>query len=301
MKNRPPATISRALRPLATVRALLLSVALGLVLPFIAPGQAQAATLLAIDLGGTGAETGFQPWSVGGDGVSIRTTTLGGYDLTLAGGVNASDLTTLNPNYSLNQRLRSGLSDSGSFTLGDLLIDRVVATVAAGKTNEAGSGLLLQLSGFEASTQYEIQLWGYEHNNRGTAKNVEFFDLSSGSEISLGSYTTTINQLPLTNDDFSITAIVTSDAAGNIILKSRSNFDGIGIFNGVTVTAVPEPGLPALLLIGSTALLLQRRRRRGGSVISHQRRVIHPHTLRVRAPGVRCWESKVHSPQFGVR
>lgn len=260
-----PATASRALRPLVT--ALLLS--LGLVLPFIAAGQAQAATLLAIDLGGTGAETGFLPWSVGGDGVSIRTTTLGGYDLTLAGGVNASDLTTLNLNYSINQRLRTGLSDSGSFTLGDLLIDRVVATVAAGKTNEAGSGLLLQLSGFEASTQYEVQLWGYEHNNRGTAKNVEFFDLSSGSDISLGSYTTTVNQLPLTNDDFSITAIVTSDAAGNIILKSRSNFDGIGIFNGVTVTAVPEPGLPALLLIGSTALLLQRRRR-GGSVISDQ-------------------------------
>lgn len=222
--------------------------------------NSHAATLLSVDLGGTGAETGFLAWSVGADGSSLRTTTLGGYGLTLAGGVTAADLTTLNANYSLNQRLRSGLSDSGSFTLADLLIDRVVATVVPGKTNESGSGLLLQLSGFDANTEYEVQLWGYEHNNRGTAKNVEFFNLSSGSEVSLGGYTTTVNQLPLTNDDFSVTAMVTSDAMGNIILKSRSNFDGIGIFNGVTVTAVPEPGQAALLLFGCTVLMLRRRR-----------------------------------------
>lgn len=222
--------------------------------------SSQAATLLSVDFGGGAIQSGFTQWSIGGDGSSIRTTTLGGYGLTVAGGVTAADLTTLNTNYSLNERNRDTLTNSGDFTMRNLYLDRIVATVAAGKTAEANSGLLLQLSGFEANTQYEVQLWGYEHNNRGTTKFVNFYDLTTGTEELLGGYNTGMDLTPTNNNDFSITKIVTSDAEGNIILKSRSNYDGIGIYNGITVSQVPEPGIATLTLIGTTAIFLRRRR-----------------------------------------
>lgn len=241
---------------------LFLAAACALSLLLLAAAPARAATLLSVDFGSGGAETGFVQWSTGGDGTGIRSTTLGVYSLKLAGGVTVADLATANSQFSVNERTRPAMTDSGAFTYRDLYYDRVVGTILSGSA-PAGAGLLLQLGGFDPNTEYVLQLWGYEHNNRGVEKFVNFYDLTSGSETLLGGFTTTVNQLPLDNDDFSITATVTSDAAGNIILKSRSNFDGVGIFNGVTVSSVPEPGIASLTLLGTCAIFLRRRRRHG--------------------------------------
>lgn len=222
--------------------------------------SSQAATLLSVDFGPGGAQAGFTQWSIGADGASIRTTTIGGYNLTLAAGVTAADLTTLNTRYSLNERQRGGLTNSGEFTLSNLYSDRVVAVTLTGNTAQADAGLLLQLSGFEANTEYDIQLWGYEHNNRGTTKFVNFYDLTSGTQELLSGYNTGMDLAPTANDDFSIMDRVTSDANGNIILKSISNYDGIGIYNGITVSQVPEPSIATLTLLGTTAIFLRRRR-----------------------------------------
>lgn len=222
-----------------------------------------AATLLSVDFGNGNAETGFTKWSIGADGASIRTTTIGSYGLTLAGGVTATDLTTLNPRYSLNERLR-GLTDNGAVTYGDVFNDRAVAVLLGGQTLQTGAGLLLQISGFEPNTEYIVQLWGYEHNNTGTAKFVDFYNLTGGTETLLSGYTTTAGQTPLTNNDFSITATVTTDADGKLILKSRSNYDGLGIFNGITVSsvaAVPEPTVGMLGVMGVMGIVMRRRRK----------------------------------------
>lgn len=226
--------------------------------------SASAATLLSVDFGGGNAETGFTKWTIGADGASIRSTTVGSYGLTMAGGVTAADLTTLNTRYSLNDRSRGGPADSGAMTYGDVFSDRAVATLIPGQTLQTGAGLLLQISGFEPNTAYVVQLWGYEHNNTGTAKFVDFYDLSSGIEALLGGYTTTAGQTPLTNNDFSITATVTTDANGNLIFKSRSNYDGLGIFNGITVSsvaAVPEPTVGMLGALGVMGIVMRRRRK----------------------------------------
>lgn len=233
-------------------------------LVFLCVSSASAATLLSVDIGNGNAETGFTKWSVGGDGASIRTTTIGSYGLTMAGGVVAADLTTLNTRYSINERNRGGPTDTGALTYGDVFSDRAVATLIPGQTVQSGAGLLLQISGFEPNTAYQVQLWGYEHNNTGSAKFVDFYDLSSGTETLIGGFTTTAGQTPTTNNDFSVTGTVMSDANGNLIFKSRSNYDGLGIFNGITVSsvaAVPEPTVGMLGVMGVMGIVLRRRRK----------------------------------------
>jgi len=172
---------------------------------------------------------------------------------TVGGGADVAGFLDPANGIQINQRERGGPGNSGSFTYSDLFRDRFVVN-AAGAT-----GLYLSLEGLAANTTFTIQLWAYEHNNIGSSKNVEFFNATSGTEVSIGGFTTTANTAPVSNDSYSITANVTSDASGRLILKSVSNFDGQGIFNGFVLTAIPEPTSSSLML-GGLALIGFRRR-----------------------------------------
>ncbi|HSI11775.1 MAG TPA: hypothetical protein VK961_07005 [Chthoniobacter sp.] len=232
-----------------------------------AHSSAEAGTLVSVDLGTT-TQSGFQQWNVGADGTGLRTTTFTITDfVSVPGGLltaylgAGNDATNINNDSgTINTRIRANApANSGSFTLTNLLNDRVVSTTGA------GTGLFLSLSGFAPSTTFTIQVWGYDTQNSPAtgAKPGTFtlYDRTAGANTSLGSFTTTAGQLPTDNNTFSVIGTVTSDANGVIVVESISNMDGTGIMNGFVVSTVPEPAATSLALCGIVTLAARRRRR----------------------------------------
>jgi hypothetical protein len=231
----------------------------------LAATSLQAATLISIDMGSSNAQAGFETfllpqqdgntglvtrtYSVG-DLLSVPTGTLG---VTLVAGNNAVDLSA-NTTTSMNQRDRvTNPADTANFTYNGLLRDRIVAV---GGT--AGTGLFLQLTGLQPNTAFVLQTWGYDNAKAGTNT---LYDRTLGQDQALGSYTAGANVQPANNNSFSITATVTSDANGRVLVQSRSGIDGSGIMNGFVLSTIPEPGTGSLLALSGGALLARRRRK----------------------------------------
>lgn len=226
--------------------------------------SADAAVVLAVDFGGNSGnlQSGFQGFTNPPDAAISATQSYSGISVTLSGGVQTNGTTGY-----LNARDRPHAPpDAGAFTNFSLLRDRIVAN---GGSNAALHGVLLTIGGLMANTDYTIQVWGFDTRaavDGGGAKagtNV-LWDNSNGSDYELGRYTMTAGQLPVDNNSFSITATVTTDASGVLMVRSfnpgSDRIDGPGIMNGFVLSIVPEPSSSLLILSGAGLFLVKRRR-----------------------------------------
>jgi hypothetical protein len=225
-----------------------------------ATSSLHAAPILSVDIAGSPIQSGFVGGFTGADGAGPRTSTFpvadpavitGTVTGVIACGSNPSDMSQNTSN--LNLRTRANPTNSGDFTYAALYQDRIVGLAP-------GAGLFLELSGLTPNTAFSIQVWGYDNAKAG---NFSLFNRTDGLNDLLGSYTVTAGALPASNDQFSVTGMVTSDATGKIVVQSSSNIDGVGIMNGFVLSTVPEPG-SALALAAAGGLLISRRRRRFG-------------------------------------
>jgi len=254
-----------------TTRWLRAAGAAALLLSFsLAPSHsALAATVLGLDFGSGSTQSGFSGFALTTDGPGPVSRTFSVSDsisspslsitATVAAGSDATNMA--NNTGSLNQRTRGNApANSGAFTQNALLQDRIVSTT--------GAGLFLELTGLAPNTTFSIQVWGYDTQTTGTmigSKSGTFtlLDRTNGANTTLGSITNTLGQLPTDNNTFSITANVTSDANGKIVVQSVSNIDGTGILTGaaISTSTVPEPGRGMMGLMGLGLLLWRRRRK----------------------------------------
>jgi len=250
------------------------------------------AALLSVDFAAAAApdpgnplQPGFQEWVMGSasdtappvtNPTKSFSTSAGSIVATIAGGSSIAAFSGIG-NIQINTRARAGIANSGDFTQSALLNERFVST--GSPTNVAtpsgiGNGLYLRLTGLAASTTYTIQVWGVDYT-AGALKSGYFhlFDATNEgagytSLPSLGSYSigstpssggassgiTTISN----NNQYSVTANVTTDSTGTLIVKSISNIDGSGIMNGFVL--IPEPSSAVLLFGAMGGLVLLRRR-----------------------------------------
>lgn len=158
----------------------------------------------------------------------------------------------------------NNLGDNGTFTQGDLLRDLFT------NVNETTNGTTIYLSGLAANTPYQIKLFSYDNSNANSL--FAYYDTTATTGVGgtkTGTGTGTLlgqfnNQsgagtYPNDNNDFSLTATVTSSATGFISLGHTSSLSG-GAVNGFELTAVPEPS-SAMAFVSGLAFLIVRRRR----------------------------------------
>lgn len=115
--------------------------------------------------------------------------------------------------------------------------------------------ITLTIDGFAADTQYEMQVWAWNKQD-GTYSN--WADLTGGGNNPLGTITPTSAD-PTSDNDYSLTFSVTSDAIGQIVFQGTgagtTNYNGLTV-NGFRISEasgdVPEPG--TLLLLGTGAI-----------------------------------------------
>jgi len=222
-------------------------------------GSANAVIVLAVDFGRSDAgagltEPGFSTFHITGanrDPGVTETQTFGAFTVSVfpsnqdAGNRGASG------------RDRAAPLDSGAFTYGDLLRD-LVTRIAQGNT--PGSPLeSMRVSGLTPLTQYTLQLWALDTGSGSDNEVAEWYDMSSGSNIFLGTIINDTTAPVLTsNDDFSIKVTVTSNAAGELMIGSVFPASQ-GQINGFTLEPVPEPST-GLLALAAGALAFRRRR-----------------------------------------
>src|SRR5690606_30887667 len=157
----------------------------------------------------------------------------------------------------------NGLVDSDDFTYGDLLRDLHTALTLGVKS--AATVANLTLSGLDANTEYDVQIWSLDPQYGGT-ETFTWWDLSlydsedSESEpVLIGEIINQTSPTPTSNDAFSTIGRLTSNAAGELIL-SQTATAGDGAINGLTISLVPEPGSMMLLGLGGLGLMARRRR-----------------------------------------
>lgn len=222
-------------------------------------GAAHGALVLAVDFGRSDStprevETGFTEFAISGANNAIATTqtqVIGGFTVS----VFPANVET--GNLGASGRERGAPVDNGSFTYGSLLRD-LVTRIAQGDT--VGNPLVsLQISGLPVSTSYTLQLWALDNANGAGAEVSTWYDMSSGSNITLGTITNSNAAAPTSNNDFSLTATVTTDSTGT--LKLGSVFpNSQGQINGFTLNTIPEPGSLVFLAMGMMSVLSRRRR-----------------------------------------
>lgn len=231
--------------------------------------------ILAIDLGAGVTQEGFGTYvvwdgDVAADGtkhVSMSYSSgMAGYTAPTGYG---SITVTLDANTGMNYRNRAvGPSANGDFTYTGIIKDRIATGGAADST-----GMILTISGLLPNTQYVLQIWGWDSNgsaNGGSkAGTNKLYNVTGGRPeddanlVSFGSYTTTAGQLPVDNNSFSATNVITTDANGTLAVLSYNLVDGIdgrGIMNAFMLSEIPEPS-SALLSVMGAGLLMSRRRR----------------------------------------
>ncbi len=223
--------------------------------------SAKAAVVLAVDFGGgtSNLQAGFQGFTSPADGsISSTTQNYSGITVTLNGGTSGTGTGYLNA-----RDRPHAPPNAGAYTNFSLLRERIVAN---GGTN----GVLLTIGGLQPDTDYTLQVWGFDTRaavDGGGAKpgtNI-LWDNSNGNDYIIGQYTMTAGQMPVDNNSFSVTATITTDSNGVLMVRSYNNtgaglIDGPGIMNGFVLSQVPEPSASLLTLAGAGFVLARRRR-----------------------------------------
>jgi hypothetical protein len=154
-------------------------------------------------------------------------------------------------------RDRGSPLDNGAFTFGDLLRDGVART-----KQTSGGDFTFRISGLNPNFAYSIRIWsGDSTADAGTTFN--WFDTTSGS-TPIGSVFNGPNN-PLTatsNEDYSVFANVTSNAAGQLQfgVVSTNGSATAGWTNGFMLSAVPEPSSAMLTTLAGLTFFARRRR-----------------------------------------
>lgn len=164
-------------------------------------------------------------------------------------------------------RYRSSLTDSGSFTYNDMMEDlatnfnRVLNASATSATTPTANAFTI--SGLQANTTYQIQLWSLDRSfNNGAVQ--YWWNTTSGTGASatlLGSITNSTSILPTSNDSYSVVGTVTSSATGTLSFGHVTTL-GNGVLNGFVLSAIPEPSAFAALAGLFTLGFAAYRRRR---------------------------------------
>lgn len=225
----------------------------------LTPGSARAAIALAVDFGRSDAgsllvEPGFNAFHITGanrDPGVTETQTYGAYTVSVfPANVEAG-------NRGASGRDRGTPLDTGSFTYGDILRD-LVTRIAQGDT--PGNPLeSMRISGLAPLTQYTLQLWSLDTGSGADNEVAEWYNMSSGTNVFLGTITNdTTSPIVTSNNDFSILTTVTTNAAGE--LRIGSVFPSSqGQINGFTLEQVPEPSSVILSLVAGVFALRRRR------------------------------------------
>ncbi|MGE9269052.1 MAG: PEP-CTERM sorting domain-containing protein [Verrucomicrobiales bacterium] len=145
-------------------------------------------------------------------------------------------------------------ADNGAFTYDEL--HRDLFTGLAETASDGTGNTTFSLSGLDANTDYVIQIWSYDSGFNPGAE-YDWFDLSNGTPVLIGEITNS-NSAPTSNEQYSFTATVTSNASGELLFGQHDP-DGTGSINALILSAVPEPGTFALSLCGLLAFARRRR------------------------------------------
>ncbi len=219
------------------------------------------AAVLSVDFGRLDAgshltEPGFSTFEVTGVNRDPRVTemaTVGAYTVSVfPANVDAG-------NRGLSGRDRGAPLDSGSFAYGDLLRD-LVTRINQG--NATGSPLeTLRISGLTPLTTYTLQLWSLDTGNGVDNEVSEWYDMSSGSNVMLGTVTNdTTSPVMTSNNDFSFVANVTTNGLGQLQIGSVFPTSQ-GQMNGFVLSeVVPEPASATFAGLSLLGLMLRRRR-----------------------------------------
>jgi hypothetical protein len=171
----------------------------------------------------------------------------------------------------IDDRDRTGPTDSGAFTYAQIYDDLIFAGATTGPTG----GLDLRISGgaLQPNTSYLVSLYSFDAgSNTGTQpRTANYLDGNNGDAlVTATSFNGTV--LPTTNNQYRFTGTAMTDSTGALFIKGRNTtgFETLGtspggvvigvILNGFEINPVPEPATATLLVAG--ALGLTRRRRR---------------------------------------
>ncbi len=227
----------------------------------LATVSSSRAAVLSVDFGRLDAgshltEPGFSTFEVTGtnrDPGVTETATFGAYTVSVfPANVDAG-------NRGVSGRDRAAPLDTGSFVYGDLLRD-LVTRINQGNTS--GSPLeSLRISGLTPLTTYSLQLWAIDVGSGADNEVSEWYDMSSGSNVLLGTITNdTTSPVMTSNNNFSFVANVTSNALGQLQIGSVFPTSQ-GQMNGFVLSeVVPEPASATFAGLGLLGLMLRRRR-----------------------------------------
>jgi hypothetical protein len=199
------------------------------------------------ETGTSALEPGFRGFTLGQNfGTGIATLSYPGISPLFSTGTVTIDLQGDAAAGQMGGRDRGSPLDNGAFTYGDLLRDGVART-----KQSSGGDFTFRISGLNPNFAYSIRIWsGDSTADAGTTFN--WFDTTSGS-TAIGSVFNGPNN-PLTatsNEDYSIFANVTSNAAGQLQFGviSTNGSATAGWTNGFVLSAVPEPSAAVLMTL----------------------------------------------------
>ena len=166
--------------------------------------------------------------------------------------------------------------NGGAFTYADLYRDLVFNNGGNSTASADSSPLNIALSGLSAGTQYDVRLYVWDPAQGGSST-VRITNTTGGTQPAPTSGTIFYQQgngaaaTPATNDTYSLvlrgTATGTGPTDGALTFTDvavAGSSQTLPVFNGLTISSVPEPAGAGLLAVATAGLLARRRRRRHG-------------------------------------
>ncbi|MES2308375.1 MAG: hypothetical protein V4507_05900 [Verrucomicrobiota bacterium] len=149
-------------------------------------------------------------------------------------------------------------ANSGAFTESNLYRDMVINV-------GSGGGLALELSGLTPNTQYSLTLYDYDAGTDATTvatRTNVFTNITNGASANLGSvtYKTVPAGGTLTiNEQYTVTATLTSDSSGRLIVTEAKNSfagqtDNFAGLNGFSLSSIPEPSAYFAFLLSGVGI-----------------------------------------------